>query len=407
MGFEWLSPDSLSFYVNIAKLAVSGLEIGVQERPIGDVNVDGAPDEGLQYDSANPVTLTASMEEDWNAAWQWQRSADGNKWDDITGATNTTYQIAQADDGNQIRVIATTVHGKAASDAMQVGAVLILRGAAVDQKLKAWVLNTDLNTVKFEWEKLPRGADSKEESNWKTFGEASSTKGASTYTPSLTDCGATFRVLATYKETKQTLAREYLVPDVAVTASLYKLDDTGEKVVVSANACVGDELYIQEGTGGAPARFAYSWYQTGTPDVSLSNQRSYIVTPDCVGKAIRAQGQYKSTNDAKYPETPATSSAITILAPSVAITPTTAKVGTELTAVVNNVKEKAADSGKGVSVQYQWYNTTSSSVALADTKTYTPNEIGQYQVKITLHDNANSGAQVGEYTSATITVSAT
>ena len=46
---------------------------------------------------------------------QWQRSADGTTWTDIAGATNSTYTLAVADEGSQVRlrVTATNPDGSA------------------------------------------------------------------------------------------------------------------------------------------------------------------------------------------------------------------------------------------------------------------------------------------------------
>lgn len=395
MGFE-LNADSASFVINFFKLAVSGLEIGVKKRPIGAVNVDGCPDEGLEYNSANPTTLTAKVKEDWSVeAWKWQRSKDGQKWDNITDATKSTYQIVKDDDGNQIRVIATTAHGKAASDAMQVGAVLVLEGGGVDQELKASVSNTNPDMVEFEWKRLPKDTDSPVEEDWKPFEGAGSSEGESTYTPTLADCGAKFRVVATYQETKQTLAREYPVPEVVINGEVYKRDDNGEKVVVGANACVGEELFVKEGTGGQAARFAYSWHLNDESGTNLAHTRSYIVALACGGKGIVTRMQYTDANGGQVPAQPVNSSAVMIAEPTVTVTPDARRVGDTLTAAVN-ITERAAASEKGISVKYQWYDKSNPSKTLAETKTYSPTTGGTYQVRVTLHDNANREQQLGE-----------
>ena len=65
--------------------------------------VSGPPQRGLTLVSAQGT---------WNGigntyAFQWQRSPDGSTWTNIAGATNSSYQVAVADEGGVVRVLVT------------------------------------------------------------------------------------------------------------------------------------------------------------------------------------------------------------------------------------------------------------------------------------------------------------
>ncbi len=88
----------------------------------------------------NSVTLTVSVEGTAPFSYQWQRSADGVAWSDITGATSATYTtppLSRADTGVRYRVIVGNAAGPAVtSDAAQItvnpdAAVLAAAGGTV------------------------------------------------------------------------------------------------------------------------------------------------------------------------------------------------------------------------------------------------------------------------------------
>ena len=65
--------------------------------------ISGAPQRGLTLNSAVGT---------WNGigdafAFQWQRSADGSTWTNITGATGASYQLTPADEGDLVRIVVT------------------------------------------------------------------------------------------------------------------------------------------------------------------------------------------------------------------------------------------------------------------------------------------------------------
>lgn len=412
-GFNWLR-----VVLNLSKFIVSGLEVAVKKTPIGDVAVNVNPD--------NPAQLIASMEEGWRVKeWQWQRSTDGKTWIDVTG-DGAAYNRTNDDDGKQLRVIATVKYattddevGKAVSEPVQVGVGMILgidgkvdSTGKVDIPLLASLSceeGVQISDVKYTWQKQKNGSASKE-----AVTSTNATNDTSTYTPSLDDGGATIWVVAEYKDaqgTVQSVLKSTVIDSVKTDATICS---DGARTSITSAMKVGDELFAKEGTGGAAARFTYSWCLEGaTEPLQTESKSSYVVSPQCAGKNLYVAIQYKDDSGATYPNPPAKSAPIAIPAPSVTITPAAPKVNTELTANVSNVNVKASGTGNGFSVQYQWFfkkdqsSEFISSREPQETKTYKPKEAGQYKVKITFHDNANGEAQVGDpIESAPITVTA-
>src|SRR5689334_14963835 len=63
-------------------------------------SISGAAQEGQ--------TLTAASN-DPSATFQWQRSADGSAWSDISGAVTSTYAVSEADEREVLRVNASNI----------------------------------------------------------------------------------------------------------------------------------------------------------------------------------------------------------------------------------------------------------------------------------------------------------
>ncbi len=75
--------------------------------------ISGAPQRGLTLNSAVGT---------WNGigdvfAFQWQRSADGTTWTNITGATGASYQLTPADEGDLVRIVVTGTNPDGTSSA--------------------------------------------------------------------------------------------------------------------------------------------------------------------------------------------------------------------------------------------------------------------------------------------------
>lgn len=402
MSLSFLLRDTdswVSLALNIGQITCSGLDLGVLCNPIGDVNIE-FPSDGIRVGTK----LVASLEEDWQTVtWDWQRSNDGIAWTNVAGNGNE-YTITTQDDGSQIRAIASVYQlsgahvGKAASEPVQVGVVLIVRGGgALDEELTAEVVQQDKSRVQgvtFEWKRLPKNSGAAVE-----LTSASSSGEASTYVPCVGDIERQLRVTATYDDEgeERTLSCERDIGKLVTDSAIY-IDG-----VETTTAQVGDELDAKEGTGGQAARFAYSWHLNDASGTNLAETRSYLVALACGGKGIVTRMQYTAANDEQVPAQPVNSSAVMIAEPTVTVTPAAPRVGDTLTAAVN-ITERAAATGKGFSVKYQWYDKSNPSAMLADSKSYTPKTHGQYQVQVTLHDNANGEQLLWEKRSPDVTV---
>src|SRR5438876_134939 len=74
--------------------------------PTLSVSINGTAQQG-QTLTANPLLTTDADNSVADVHYQWQRSADGTVWTDVTGATTATYPVGPADAGDEIRVNAS------------------------------------------------------------------------------------------------------------------------------------------------------------------------------------------------------------------------------------------------------------------------------------------------------------
>ena len=84
--------------------------------------ISGAAQRGLLLNSAVGT---------WNGigdafTYQWQRSADGTTWTNITGATGTTYQLVPADEGDVVRLMVTSTNADGTSSAASAPTATVL-----------------------------------------------------------------------------------------------------------------------------------------------------------------------------------------------------------------------------------------------------------------------------------------
>ncbi len=87
--------------------------------------IAGAAQRGLTLNSAAGT---------WNGvgnsyAYQWQRSADGSTWTNITGATGTSYQLVPADEGDAVRLTVTATNADGAASASSAASATVLASA--------------------------------------------------------------------------------------------------------------------------------------------------------------------------------------------------------------------------------------------------------------------------------------
>jgi len=97
--------------------------------------------------AAVPVLYTTDADKSvQDVTYQWQRSEDGNTWNDIANATNSDYHITAADDHDELRVVAKFVDdsGDAATATSDpTASVFILRHDLMIDQPPVFIVNPD------------------------------------------------------------------------------------------------------------------------------------------------------------------------------------------------------------------------------------------------------------------------
>ena len=316
----------------------------VNDLPTGAVTITGTAKEDQVLTASN----TLGDEDGMGAVtYQWQRGGQ-----DITGATNGTYQLTQADVGKAITVIASYTDGQSTKESktsaatdpvanvndLPTGAVTITGTAKEDQVLTASNTLGDedgMGAVTYQWQR--GGQDITGATN-------------GTYQLTQADVGKAITVIASYtdgqgtKESKTSAATDPVanvndLPTGAVTITGTAKEDQ----VLTASNTLGDE----DGMGAV----TYQW-QRGGQDITGATNGTYQLTQADVGKAITVIASYTDGQSTKESKTSAATDPVANVndLPTGAVTITgTAKEDQVLTAS-NTLGD---EDGMGV-VTYQW-----------------------------------------------------
>jgi hypothetical protein len=249
-------------------------------------------------------TLTAS-DNDTSATFQWQSLVNGT-WTPISGATGSTYTVAEGDENNVLRVEATGTAGKADSaatakviDVTPTLSVAVSGTAQEAQVLTATpTLGTDnddsANSVTYQWQRSNVGVSSLGEIPF-TYWTYISGATANTYTATEGDENHFLRAVASFTDdTGQTVAvvssATATVTDVppSLTVSLSGIPQDG-KVLTAVPAVITD------GDNSA-ADVTYQW-QWSTDNATWNNISgatggSYSPTDADVGRYLRAVASF-------------------------------------------------------------------------------------------------------------------
>jgi hypothetical protein len=242
-------------------------------------------------------TLIAS-DSDASATFQWQRLVSGT-WTPINGATGGTYTVAEADENNVLRVVATGSNGQTAASAQTAKVIdvtptlsVAVSGTAQEaQVLTATpTLGTDSddsgNSVSYQWQRSSDG------NNWTNISGAT----ANTYTATESDENNLLRVVASFTDdTMQTVA--------AVSSATAKVIDVTPSLTVSLSGVPkdGDALTATPAVitdeDNSASDVTYQW-QRSTDDSTWNNiggatGGSYTLTAaDVVGDFVRTVASF-------------------------------------------------------------------------------------------------------------------
>jgi Ca2+-binding RTX toxin-like protein len=369
--------------------------------PTLSVTVSGSAQEGQ--------TLTATAvanDADAVVTYQWQ-SFNGTTWSNIGGATNATYTSQEADEGNQLRVVATSADsdgsGTTATSAATAAVVDVTPTLAVSVNGNAVEGSTltaspqvtsdgDGGTTTYQWQ-------SQTGSTWSNISGAT----GSTYTAQEADEGHALRVSATFvDDTGQAVSATSnataAVVDVAPTVT----------VSVSGNAVEGSILTAtsqatSDGDGGTTT---YQWQSlSGSTwsNISGATGSTYTAQETDQGHELRAVATFVDDTGQTVSASSNATAAVTDIAPTLSVTINgTAQEGQTLAAVA------VANDADAV-VTYQWQSlagTTWSNISGATASTYVvteANETHQLRVIATSADSDGGGASATSAATAAVT----
>jgi Ca2+-binding RTX toxin-like protein len=338
-------------------------------------------------------TLTAAAvanDADAVVTYQWQ-SLSGTTWSNISGATGSTYTATEADEGNQLRVVATSTD----SDGSGATATSAATNAVIDitPTLSVSVSGTAQEGQTLTASAVANDADAVVTYQWQSFNGTtwSNITGATsqTYTAAEADEGNQLRVVATSTDsdgsgTTATSAATAAVVDIAPTLSVTVSGTAQEGQTLTANAVAND----------ADAVVTYQWQSfngTTWSNISGATATTYTAVEADEGNELRVVATSTDSDGSGTTATSAPTAAVVDIAPTLSVTVSgTAQEGQMLTAVA-----VANDADAVVSYQWQSLNgTTWSNIAGATNATYTAQEADEgnaLRVVATSSDSDGSG----------------
>jgi len=220
--------------------------------------------------------------------YQWQRSTDnGTTWNDLQGATNSTYVLVESDYGFKVRAVVTatntngsTATPSAASDAVGTIGVIqipVARGTLVVGQILAATQGTwfSKDPLSYTYE-------------WLRNGSEISGATSATYTLVDADIGKSITVKVTARSSlgsvSSTSAARGSVPAILSTAA----------PTISGTLRTAQTLTATTGTWlNTPDSYSYQWEQSADgilwDAISGATSSTYVLASDLVGKFVRVQ----------------------------------------------------------------------------------------------------------------------
>jgi hypothetical protein len=361
------------------------------------LTISGTAQEG-QTLTANAVTTDADV----TIAYQWQSSSDGQTWVNISGATGSTYAVAEGDEALQLRVTAsaTDSEGNSTSATSAATAAVIdipptlsvtVSGTAQEgQTLSATAVTNDADAVvTYQWQSFNG-------TSWSNIAGAT----AATYTATEADEGNQLRVIATSTDadgsgTTATSAATSAVVDVTPTLS----------VTVTGTAQEGQTLTATAVANDSDAIVIYQWQSLSGSiwsNISGATGSSYGVTEADEGHQLRVIATSTDSDGGGTSATSGATAAIVDIAPTLSVTISgTAQEGQTLMAA------PVANDSDAV-ITYQWQSlsgTTWSNIAGSTGAIYQVAEADEshlLRVIATSTDSDGSGASATSAATAAV-----
>jgi Ca2+-binding RTX toxin-like protein len=333
IGYQWQSSDDGTSWSNVAgatsaNFTLTEAQVGQQVRVVaGYTDGHGTAESVVSVPTAivanvNDVltgnvaiagsamqnqTLTASntlgdIDGLGTVGYQWQSSANGTNWSNVTGATSADFTLTEAQVGQQVRVVASytdghgTLESKASGATVAVanvndaptGGVAIAGTATQNQTLTASHTLGDLDglgAIGYQWQSSADGT------NWSNVAGATS----ASFTLSEAQVGRQVRVVAGYTDGHGTA--ESIVS--AATPAIANANDapTGN-VAVAGSAMQNQTLTASHTLGDLDGLGAidYQWQSsadgTNWSDVAGATNANFTLTEAQVGQQVRVVASY-------------------------------------------------------------------------------------------------------------------
>jgi VCBS repeat-containing protein len=248
--------------------------------PTLTVKVTGSVTAGSTLSAAATLALGAPQG---TLSYDWQNSSDGTNWNDISGATNADYQIAQTDVGSQLRVIVNFIDqsGQGANATSNVVNLTPPTG-----QLSGSVILTSA----IEGNALPAGT------TVATFSDTDATQAASTFTASINwGDGTTTSGIISGANGSFTVSGGHVYADEGQNTATVTVTSTfaGTQLSLSGTVAVSDALLTAtpgtiSGTEGTAINPTVATFTDANPNATLSDFSAMInwgdgsVTPGTV-----------------------------------------------------------------------------------------------------------------------------
>jgi Ca2+-binding RTX toxin-like protein len=386
----------------------------VNDAPTGSVTIAGTATQNQILTVANTLADADGLG---TVAYQWQSSTNGTAWTAITGATASSFTLAEAQVGKQVRAVAsyTDGHGTAESVASAAtvavanvndaptGSVAIAGTATQNQTLT--VANTladadGLGTISYQWQSSTNGTA------WTAISGAT----ASGFSLTETQVGKQVRVVASYTDghgTAESVAS-------AATVAVANVNDAPTGSVTIAGTATQNQILTAANTladldGLGPVAYQWQSSTNGTTWTAISGATaiSFSLTEAQVGKQVRAVASY--TDGHGTAESVASAATVAVVNVNDAPTGSVTIVGTATQNQILTAANTLADAdGLGV-ISYQWQSSTDGvtwaaiSGATASSFTLAEAQVGK-QVRAVASYTDGHGTAESVASSATIAV---
>jgi Domain of unknown function (DUF4347)/Domain of unknown function (DUF4082) len=240
--------------------------------------------------------------------YQWQQSADGTTWTNISGATSKTLTLGQAQVNQRVRAnaIYTDVLGSsenilsaatavitAVTNTNRSGTITVSGTTTQNRILTATVADADGLTgasINYRWQQSIDGI------TWNNIAGATS----NTITLTQDQVSQRVRATATYTDTLGTSENPFSL----ATAAVINVNDNG-KVILKGSATVGRTLTetVLDADGLSGVKINYNWQQstngTNWSNITGATAKSLTLTNGLLGKQVRVRTTYTDVLGAK------------------------------------------------------------------------------------------------------------